>query len=152
MFRVCPPSSPIKSEHACKQWRRQPKKSGGPNNFSLLVSSKKLQYTCMGPPPPLYIKYFSTDLRKSQERSEQKWGVRTPHSPRGDATACKPYGTSLPYVYTVLQPTARGGLYIKLLRETNHILHGEKLNGTKWCIILVLFSCFNGRLFHNEIQ
>ena len=45
-----------------------------------------------GTPPPLYIKYFSTDLRKSQERSEQKCGggggggSRTPHSPRGDAT------------------------------------------------------------------
>ena len=31
-----------------------PKKVGGPNNFSLLVSSKKLQYTCLGPPPPIY--------------------------------------------------------------------------------------------------
>ena len=30
------------------------KKWGGPNNFSLLVSSKKLQYTCMGPPSPIY--------------------------------------------------------------------------------------------------
>ena len=31
------------------------------------------------PPPPPYIKHFSTDLRKSQEGSEQKWGggVRT---------------------------------------------------------------------------
>ena len=44
---------------------------------SLLVKSKKLKYTCMGQPtPPLYIKYFSTDLRKSQEGTEQKWGVR----------------------------------------------------------------------------
>ena len=27
--------------------------------------------------PPPYIKHFSTDLRKSQEGSEHKWGVRT---------------------------------------------------------------------------
>ena len=37
-----------------RQWRRQPKKVGGPNHFSLLVSSKELQYTYMG--YPLYIK------------------------------------------------------------------------------------------------
>ena len=39
------------------------------------------------PPAPLYIKHFSMDLCKSQEGSEQKWGVRTHQSPRGDATA-----------------------------------------------------------------
>ena len=37
------------------QWRRQPKKSGGSEQFFLLVSSKKLQYTRMGHPPPPYI-------------------------------------------------------------------------------------------------
>ena len=44
-------------------------KKWGPKKFSLLVSSEKLQYTCMGPP---YIKHYSTDLHKSQEGSEQK--------------------------------------------------------------------------------
>ena len=44
-----------------------------------------------GTPPPLYIKHFSTDLRKSQEGSEQKWGgggggPDPPIPPRGDAT------------------------------------------------------------------
>ena len=44
-----------------------------------MVSSKMLQLTIYmhgtpAPPPPLYIKHFSTDLRKSQEGSEQKWG------------------------------------------------------------------------------
>ena len=31
-------------------------KVGGPNNFSSLVNSKTIQYTCMGPgpPPPIY--------------------------------------------------------------------------------------------------
>ena len=62
------------------QWRSQPRKSGGPNKMLLLVSSKKLQYTCMGP-PPLYIKHFSTDLCKSQEGSEQKWGGPDPPPP-----------------------------------------------------------------------
>ena len=42
-----------------------------------------------GTPPPLYIKHFSTDLRKSQEGSEQKWGGPDPLiPPRGDATVC----------------------------------------------------------------
>ena len=34
-----------------------------------------------GTPLPLYIKHFSTDLRKSQEGSEQKWGGPDPPIP-----------------------------------------------------------------------
>ena len=55
-------------------------KSGGPNNFSLLVSSQMLQYTTWDP-IPIYIKHFSSDLRKSQEGSEHKWGSGPTHPP-----------------------------------------------------------------------
>ena len=47
-----------------------PKKVGGPNNFFLLVSSKTLQYTCMGHPP--YINIFQricANLRRGLNRS-----------------------------------------------------------------------------------
>ena len=44
-----------------------------------------------GTPSPLYIKHFSTDLPKSQEGSEQKWGGPDPPiPPRGDATELDP--------------------------------------------------------------
>ena len=59
------------------QWRRQPKKWGGPNNFSLLMSSKKLQYTYMGPPPPPIYKTLLNGFAQISGGSEQKWGVRT---------------------------------------------------------------------------
>ena len=56
------------------QWRRQPKKKWEVRTSFLCwlaVESYNIQnYTCMDPP---YIKHFSTDLRKSQEGSEQEW-------------------------------------------------------------------------------
>ena len=67
---------------AQKKWR-------GPNNFSLLVSSKKLQYTCMGhPPPPIYKTLFNGFAQISGGVWTEVGGGSGPtHSPRGDATA-----------------------------------------------------------------
>ena len=45
-------------------------KSGDSNNFSMLVSNKKLQYTCMGH-PPIYKTNFQqicTNLRRGLNR------------------------------------------------------------------------------------
>ena len=52
-----------------------PKKWGGPNNYSLLMSSKKLQYTSMGHPP-----IYKTLLNGFAQISGGVWtkvGVRT---------------------------------------------------------------------------
>ena len=62
------------------QWRRQPK-NGGPNNLSLLVSSKSYNIPTWDPLYNVYIKMLSMDLRLSQDGFEHKWKVRTQISP-----------------------------------------------------------------------
>ena len=84
------------------QWRRQLKKSGGVRAiFFCWGAVKSYNIHAWDPPPPPYIKHFSTDLCKSQEGSEQKWGGPDPPiPPRGDATVVlAPFRTTNEHCY-----------------------------------------------------
>ena len=88
-------------------------KSGGHNNFSLLVSSQRYNiHACMGPLSIYKKKHFSTDFRKSHEGSEQKWGLLTHPAP---------------IVATPLISTTLTGIYrlnkLNIHRKTNNVIY-----------------------------
>ena len=90
-----------------------PKKVGCPNNFFCWWALKSYNIHAWDTPPPLYIKHFSTDLRESQEGSEQKWGVRT---------------LPFPPVATPLLNILRTGLVSRFLNGGRGILKKFSLN------------------------
>ena len=123
------------NQEVSTQWRRQPKKSGGPKLFSLLVSSKIYNIHAWD---PLYIKKLFNGFALISGGVRTERGGPDPSFPRGDATEC------CICLYYPSNSSIALYIYIQMIMNQNHNYRHPCVatEPIMFCFCLLIFFSF----------